>query len=79
MHMCYNHTWWSLTFLWFNHCYARSPLHWSLQELEAVWNFTAYSIVSTSLDIDVDSQTRQRDLCHIDALITSLGQVRVHV
>lgn len=39
--------------------------------LDAVWNFTAYTVVATSLDVHVDSQTRQRDLCHIDAFITS--------
>lgn len=42
--------------------------------LNAVWNMTAYTAIVTTLDINVDSQTRQRDLCHIDALITNLEQ-----
>ncbi len=45
--------------------------------LDAVFNFTAYTAVATTLDINVDSQTRQRDLCHIDALITGLEQYAV--
>jgi hypothetical protein len=28
-----------------------------------------------SLDVNTDSNTRQRDLCHTDAFITSLGQM----
>ena len=42
--------------------------------LDSVFNLTAYTALATSLDINVDSQTRQRDLCHIDALITGLLQ-----
>lgn len=45
--------------------------------LDAVFNLTAYTAVSTTLDINVDSQTRQRDLCHIDALITGHEQYAV--
>lgn len=45
--------------------------------LDAVFNMTAYSAISSSLDINVDSQTRQRDLCHIDALITGTEQYYV--
>ena len=42
--------------------------------LNAVWALTARSMAATALDVNVDSQTRQRDLCHVDALITAEGQ-----
>jgi alpha-L-rhamnosidase len=45
--------------------------------LDAVFNLTAYTAIATSLDINVDSQTRQRDLCHIDALITAQEQYAI--
>lgn len=45
--------------------------------LDSVWNFTFYSIITTGLDLNTDSNTRQRDLCHIDAFITSLGQYSI--
>jgi hypothetical protein len=43
--------------------------------LNAVWGLVRHTIVATSLDVNVDSNTRQRDLCHTDAFITSLGQM----
>lgn len=48
--------------------------HSSLPALDRVFNFTAYTIVSTSFDINVDSRTRQRDLCQLDAFITLQAQ-----
>lgn len=45
--------------------------------LDAVFNLTAYTAIATSLELNVDSQTRQRDLCHIDALITGAEQFAV--
>ena len=44
-------------------------------DLNAVWGLVRHTIVATSLDVNVDSNTRQRDLCHLDAFITSLGQM----
>ena len=45
--------------------------------LDAVFAFCAYTATATSLDINVDSQTRQRDLCHVDAYITAAAQYAV--
>lgn len=45
--------------------------------LNRVFNFTAYTALATALDINVDSQTRQRDLCHVDAAITNAEQYAV--
>jgi hypothetical protein len=45
--------------------------------LDAVWHLCAYTIVATTLDVNVDSQTRQRDICVVDALNTALGQFHV--
>jgi Galactose binding lectin domain/Bacterial alpha-L-rhamnosidase 6 hairpin glycosidase domain len=51
-------------------------LRWSsdLPGLDAVLDMTAYSSLATAVDINVDSRTRQRDLCHIDAAITAEEQ-----
>ena len=51
-------------------------LMWSsdLPGLDAVLSMTAYSSLATAVDINVDSRTRQRDLCHIDAAITAEEQ-----
>ena len=46
--------------------------------LDAVWALCAYTCVATALDVNVDSQTRQRDLCHVDALITAAGAYAVN-
>lgn len=43
----------------------------SSDALDATFSLCAYTAVATALDINVDSQTRQRDLCHIDALFTN--------
>ena len=43
--------------------------------LNAVWGLVRYTLVAVSLDVNTDSNTRQRDLCHTDAFITSLGQM----
>eukprot|EP00039_Didymoeca_costata_P008725 m.115456 g.115456 ORF g.115456 m.115456 type:complete len:887 (-) comp14206_c1_seq1:419-3079(-) len=45
--------------------------------LVAVWNLTRYTLVAVSLDVNTDSNTRQRDLCHTDAFITALGQLSI--
>ncbi len=39
-----------------------------------MWALCAYTLVATTLDVNVDSQTRQRDICVVDALNTALGQ-----
>ncbi len=44
-------------------------------ELNAVWDLVRYTLVAVSLDVNADSNTRQRDLCHTDAYITGLGQL----
>ena len=56
---------------------ARTPLGAvtsSSSALNTVWSFCAYSIVATSLDVNVDGQTRERDVDVVDALNTALGQ-----
>jgi hypothetical protein len=40
-----------------------------------VWGLVRHTLVAVSLDINTDSNTRQRDLCHTDAFITTLGQL----
>jgi alpha-L-rhamnosidase len=47
----------------------------SNSSLDAVWGLVRYTLVAVSLDVNTDSNTRQRDLCHTDAYITSLGQM----
>ena len=42
--------------------------------LDAVFNFSAYTIVATSLDVNVDGQTRERDVDAVDAANTAMGQ-----
>jgi len=46
-------------------------------DLNTVWDFCAYTIVATSLDVNVDGQTRERDVDVVDALNTALGQFSV--
>ncbi len=58
----------------------RTPLgSWASSNvaLDTVWNFTAYTIIATSLDVNVDGQTRERDVDIVDALNTALGQYYV--
>ena len=45
--------------------------------LDTVFNFSAYTIVSTSLDVNVDGQTRERDVDIVDAVFTAAGQFAV--
>jgi hypothetical protein len=47
------------------------------QDLNSVWHLVRYTLVATSLDVNVDSNTRQRDFCATDAYayITGLGQL----
>lgn len=45
--------------------------------LNSVWQFCAYTIIATSLDVNVDGQTRERDVDVVDALNTALGQFYV--
>jgi hypothetical protein len=45
--------------------------------LDAVFNFSAYTIVATSLDVNVDGQTRERDVDIVDTLNTAMGQYYV--
>ena len=49
----------------------------SLPALDAVFRLCAYTAVAVALDINVDSQTRQRDLCHVDAFITNAAQYAI--
>ena len=46
-------------------------------DLNAVWGLVRHTIVATTLDVNTDSNTRQRDLCHLDAFITSLAQLSI--
>lgn len=45
--------------------------------LDAVWNLSRYTLVAISLDVNTDFNARQRDLCHMDAFITSIGQLAI--
>jgi hypothetical protein len=45
--------------------------------LNAVWGLGRWTILTTSLDVNTDSNTRQRDNCMIDAYITAMGQFSV--
>lgn len=45
--------------------------------LDRVFNMTAYTAIATSLDVNVDSRTRQRDVCQVDALITNQEQYAI--
>jgi len=59
---------------------ARAPLaRWASSNaaLDEVFNFSAYTIVATSLDVNVDGQTRERDVDIVDALNNALGQFYV--
>ena len=49
--------------------------HSGNQSLDAVWGLVRYTLVAVSLDVNTDSNTRQRDLCHTDAYITGIGQL----
>lgn len=46
-------------------------------KLNAVWELGRWTILTTSLDVNTDSNTRQRDNCMIDAYITAMGQFSV--
>lgn len=54
---------------------AMATFQSSNSSLDAVWGLVKYTLVAVSLDVNTDSNTRQRDLCHTDAFITSLGQM----
>jgi hypothetical protein len=46
--------------------------------LNQVWELVRHTLVACGgLDIDVDSNTRQRDFCATDAFITGLGQLAI--
>lgn len=46
-------------------------------KLNAVWELGRWTILTTSLDVNTDSNTRQRDNCMIDAFIAAMGQFSV--
>ena len=48
----------------------------SSPHLNAVYDFGRYTILATSLDVNTDSNTRQRDNCEMDAFIAAMGQLR---
>ena len=45
--------------------------------VDAVFQMCAYTAVASAVDINVDSRTRQRDMCHVDGLITNQLQYAV--
>lgn len=49
----------------------------SRPDLDRVWSFCASTIIATSLDVNVDGQTRERDVDIVDALNTARGQYSV--
>ena len=48
----------------------------SSPHLNAVYSLGRYTILATSLDVNTDSNTRQRDNCEMDAFIAAMGQLR---
>ena len=54
---------------------AMAKMNTSNSALNAVWELVRHTLVATALDVNTDSNTRQRDLCHTDAFITGLGQL----
>lgn len=46
-------------------------------KLNAVWELGRWTILTTSLDVNTDSNTRQRDNCMIDAYIAAMGQFSI--
>jgi hypothetical protein len=58
---------------------AGAGLRWASASagLDAVLNFTAYTAVASALDVNVDSRTRQRSVCDVDAAITAAAQYAV--
>ena len=55
---------------------ARGVTHFETSDakLRAVWELVRYTIVGASLDLNTDSNTRQRDLCTLDAWLASRYQ-----
>ena len=47
------------------------------EKLNAVWELGRWTILTTSLDVNTDSNTRQRDNCMIDAYIAAMGQFSI--
>jgi hypothetical protein len=45
------------------------------RSLDSVWGLVRHTLVAVSLDVNTDSNVRQRDLCHTDAYITGIGQL----
>ena len=46
--------------------------------LDAVWGLVRHTLVACGgLDVNVDSNTRQRDFCATDAFITGIGQLAI--
>lgn len=39
--------------------------------LNAVWSLASYTAVAATIDLNTDSNTRQRDLCSLDAFVTT--------
>ena len=52
-----------------------AKFHSGNESLDAVWGLVRHTLVAVSLDVNTDSNTRQRDLCHTDAYITGIGQL----
>jgi hypothetical protein len=42
--------------------------------LDTVFNFSAYTMAATAMDVNVDGQTRERDVDIVDSLINARGQ-----
>ena len=46
--------------------------------LQAVWGLVRHTLVAVSLDVNTDSNTRQRDLCHTDVISPSFPPPKHH-
>lgn len=44
--------------------------------LNAVWELCQYTLEAGTLDVNTDSNTRQRDVCTLDAFLQTVYQVR---
>ena len=42
-----------------------------------MFELSRWTIVTTSLDVNTDSNTRQRDNCEMDAFIAAMGQFSI--
>ncbi|KAH8071922.1 hypothetical protein JL721_3825 [Aureococcus anophagefferens] len=62
-------------FRWAEVANSPAPLERATDRLDAVWALGKDTIVATALDVNTDSNTRQRDNCGVDAHVALTGQL----